>query len=79
MSKTADIPKDYAGVMGVPVTFMNKYNPRQFEIIGCNRDVYQDPNKVYGRGSMLNGKETFKRLFIRKKKSETKWKSSPKK
>lgn len=79
VSKTADIPKDYAGVMGVPVTFLDKYNPQQFEIIGCNRDVEQDPNGVYGRGSMLNGKETFKRLFIRNKKSETKWKSRPKK
>jgi len=67
VSKTADIPMDYAGVMGVPVTFLDKYNPQQFEIIGCNRDVNQDPNRVYGRGSMLNGKETFKRLFIRNK------------
>ena len=29
-----DIPKDYDGVMGVPVSFMNSYNPDQFEIIG---------------------------------------------
>ena len=35
VSKTADIPCDYSGVMGVPVTFMEKYNPKQFEIIGC--------------------------------------------
>jgi len=67
VSKTADIPIDYSGVMGVPVTFLNKYNPQQFEILGSNRDVNQDPNKVYGRGSLLNGKETFKRLFIRNK------------
>ncbi len=33
--KTADIPFDYYGVMGVPVTFMDKFNPEQFEIIGC--------------------------------------------
>jgi len=68
VSKTNDIPIDYKGVMGVPITFMNKYNPAQFEIIGCNRGVGQDPNGVYGRGSFLNGKETFKRLFIRNKK-----------
>lgn len=67
VSKTADIPIDYAGVMGVPITFLNKYNPDQFEIIGCNRGVDQDPNGIYGRGSLLNGKETFKRLFIRNK------------
>ena len=35
VGKTADIPFDYYGVMGVPVTFMDKFNPEQFEIIGC--------------------------------------------
>ena len=34
INKTADIPCDYAGVMGVPITFMDKYSPDQFEIIG---------------------------------------------
>jgi adenine-specific DNA modification methylase len=34
VSKTADIPCDYSGVMGVPITFMYKYNPEQFEIVG---------------------------------------------
>jgi hypothetical protein len=67
VAKTADIPMDYKGVMGVPVTFLDKYNPEQFEIIGSNRGIGQDPNGVYGRGSFLNGKETFKRLFIRNK------------
>lgn len=65
VSKTQEIPMDYEGVMGVPITFMTKYNPDQFEILGCNRGVEQDPNRVYGRSSFLNGKETFKRLFIR--------------
>ena len=65
VNKTKEIPVDYDGVMGVPVTFMDKYNPDQFEIVGSNRGIGQDPNGVYGRGSMLNGKETFKRLFIR--------------
>ena len=66
VGKVAEIPMDYDGVMGVPVTFLDKYNPEQFEIIGSNRGVDQDPNGVYGRGSHLNGKETFKRLFIRR-------------
>ena len=35
VSRTADIPCDYPGVMGVPITFMDKYCPEQFEIIGC--------------------------------------------
>lgn len=34
VSKTADIPCDYAGVMGVPITFLDKYNPEEFEILG---------------------------------------------
>jgi hypothetical protein len=34
VSKTADIPCDYAGVMGVPITFLDKYNPEQFEVLG---------------------------------------------
>lgn len=35
VDKVAEIPCDYDGVMGVPVTFMDKYNPDQFEILGC--------------------------------------------
>jgi len=62
---TDAIPSDYDGVIGVPISFLDKYNPEQFEILGCNRGVEQDPNGIYGRGSYLNGKETFKRLFIR--------------
>jgi len=34
VDKTKDIPLDYSGVMGVPITFLDKYNPDQFEIIG---------------------------------------------
>jgi hypothetical protein len=63
-----DIPVDYAGVMGVPITFLDRYNPKQFEIVGSNRGVDQDIKGIYGRGSFLSGKETFKRLFIRNKK-----------
>lgn len=68
VSKVSDIPVDYEGIMGVPITFLYKYNPDQFEIVGSNRGIDQDPNGIYGRGSYLNGKETFKRLFIRNKK-----------
>ena len=32
VNKVADIPMDYKGVMGVPITFIDKYNPKQFEI-----------------------------------------------
>ena len=68
VSKVANIPIDFAGAMGVPITFIDKYNPEQFEIVGSNRGIDQDPNGVFGRGSFLNGKETFKRLFIKNKK-----------
>ena len=36
VSKVVDIPCDYDGLMGVPITFMDKYNPDQFEIIGVS-------------------------------------------
>ncbi len=35
VSRYADIPSDYDGVMGVPITFLDKYNPNQFEIVGA--------------------------------------------
>ncbi len=50
VSKTAEIPFDYDGVMGVPITFMDKYNPEQFEIVGINagRDEFEcRPTKRY--------------------------------
>ena len=34
VDKTKDIPMDYKGLIGVPITFLDKYNPQQFEIIG---------------------------------------------
>jgi len=39
VSKVADIPADYDGEMGVPITFLDKYNPDQFEIIGSSRNL----------------------------------------
>ena len=49
VSKTNDIPCDYIGVMGVPITFLDKYNPEQFEILGMceNLDLYHLKTKVY--------------------------------
>lgn len=35
VDRVADIPVDYRGVMGVPITFLDKYNPDEFEIVGC--------------------------------------------
>ena len=48
VNKTADIPCDYDGVMGVPITFLDKFNPEQFEIItlGIGEDNFK-PTKFY--------------------------------
>ncbi len=63
VSKTADIPCDYYGIMGVPITFMDKYNPAQFEILGL--DDHRIP--WLGHGPSLNGKTLYRRLIIRRK------------
>lgn len=49
VSRTTDIPCDYDGVMGVPISFLDKYNPNQFEIVGMaeNEDLYGLKTKVY--------------------------------
>ncbi len=65
VGKTADIPCDYDGVMGVPITFLDKYNPEQFEIVGLDRYVKDNPR--YGHRFTLNGRETYARILIRQK------------
>lgn len=66
VNKTSDIPMDYDGVMGVPITFLDKYNPEQFEIIGIDRYVEDNPN--YGKRFTLNNKEIYARVLIKHKK-----------
>ena len=64
---TSMIPMDYDGLMGVPVTFLDKYNPDQFEIVGILNhgcDSEYDLAKP-----ILNGKEKFSRILIRRKKN----------
>lgn len=65
------IPSNYDGVMGVPISFMDKYSSEQFEIVGANRGVGQDPDGIYGRSTYVNGKETYKKLFIKHRKVAT--------
>lgn len=62
------IPNDYEGVMGVPITFLDKYCPEQFEILGLDRYVEDNPN--YGRRFTINGKETYARILIRHRRIE---------
>ena len=62
VDKTANIPCDYDGVMGVPITFMDKYNPEQFEIIDTST-VAMPKGAPY-----INGKRIYERILIRHRK-----------
>ena len=74
VDKVADIPCDYDSVMGVPITYLDKHNPDQFEIIGATESegkgfsagLWDASSKV--SQPMVNGKRVYKRIFIRKRK-----------
>ena len=51
-------------VMGVPITFLDKYNPNQFEIIGLDRYVEDNPN--FGHRFHLDKKEVYARILIKR-------------
>ena len=68
VSNVTDIPMDYDGVMGVPILFLDKYNPKQFEILGSADDKKYYP-AIFGKNEgriTIQGKQPFKRLFIRR-------------
>ncbi|MBR1519037.1 MAG: adenine-specific methyltransferase EcoRI family protein [Prevotella sp.] len=81
INKTSDIPYDYDGVMGVPITFMDKYNPTQFEIIwqASGNTRASTPKEVLlelgytphpedrGGCGVVNGKRVYSRILIRRK------------
>jgi len=78
VAKTADIPYDYDGEMGVPITFMDKYNPEQFEIIGqsltlANMDIIKARQGKAGGGPRFyvekDGKlvRLYDRILIRRR------------
>lgn len=66
---TDAIPRDYDGAMGVPITFLDKYNPEQFEILGCSYSYASPVCHIPGNdyGTTIKGKDVYKRLFIRRK------------
>lgn len=69
VDKVLDIPIDYDGVMGVPLTFLGKYNPEQFEIVGCSYS-YGVPSfwpVDTNMNPVVNGKSVYKRLLIRRR------------
>lgn len=59
VSHTADIPMDYAGLMGVPITFIDKYNPDQFEIVGSSRSLGKPMSEVAPKGTYQQGGPRF--------------------
>ena len=65
VSKVANIPMDYDGVMGVPITFLDRYCPKQFEIVGLDRYVKDNPR--YGHRFTIDSKEIYARILIHKK------------
>lgn len=80
VAKVADIPMDYSGEMGVPITFLDKYNPGQFEIIGSfnagahgeELGAVKTETHTKGRVIMWNGPVVakiplYKRIVIKKK------------
>lgn len=69
IKNVADIPTDYPGIMGVPITFLNKYNPDQFEIVG--EANHGSDNEFDLFKPVINGKEIFKRILIRNKRLQS--------
>ena len=69
---TKSIPSDYNGIMGVPISFLDKFNPDQFEIVGeanTGSNVGWD-EKLDLFKPTINGKNVFKRILIRHKQSK---------
>ena len=73
VNKTKDIPMDYKGVMGVPITFLDKFNPDQFEIVSSN-DVrvnskvpFKEHGLVKDKDGTINGKPTYVRILIKRR------------
>lgn len=60
INKTKDIPSDYKGVMGVPITFLHKFNPEQFELIKFRKGMD-------GKDLSINGKCPYFRILIKNK------------
>ncbi len=74
VNKTSDIPCNYAGAMGVPITFLDKYNPNQFEILGMTSGReefdawptkrYINPLQVNKDGTKVNGSKANTRATL---------------
>ncbi|HOF50510.1 MAG TPA: adenine-specific methyltransferase EcoRI family protein [Candidatus Colwellbacteria bacterium] len=80
VSRVLEIPADYNGAIGVPITFLNKYNPEQFKIMGLLADkreksgaliqgtpTYLDEQHKKYVGAIINGRATYARIIIKAK------------
>lgn len=74
VTKVTDIPDDYDDAMGVPITFLDKYNPKQFEIIGSSWNLGKPISQFAAKGTYVaggvrfylpNGDGTYRRLYDR--------------
>lgn len=65
VDKVSDIPMDYDGVMGVPITFVDKYNPKQFEILGIANSARWIGYKCF---TVIQGRKIYNRILIKRKK-----------
>ncbi|MDE2651485.1 MAG: modification methylase, partial [Chloroflexota bacterium] len=62
VSKTKEIPYDWDGAMGVPISFLDKHSPEQFEILGADTDFTGKLGRFY-----VNGRRLYARIVIRRK------------
>lgn len=74
VARTAEIPADYGGLMGVPITFIDKYNPDQFEIVGSSKTLGTPMSQVAAKGTyqqggprfyLADGRGTYRRMYDR--------------
>jgi len=67
VDKVADIPMDYKGIMGVPITFVDKYSPEQFEILGIANSARWIGYKCF---TLIDGRKIYNRIIIKNKKPQ---------
>lgn len=73
VSKVAEIPQNYSGAMAVPITFLDKYNPDQFQIVSSNdlrksdRVPFKEHGLIKDKDGAINGKPTYVRITIKHK------------
>ena len=61
VERLSDIPCDYYGLMGVPITFLGKYEPKQFDLVGSDIMLTDNRDRC-----TINGRRLYARIFIRR-------------